>query len=172
MGEASRDASIRNASQFVRTYPLPGPPLASEQSGETQPQPTTLQPDQEMPPKLDAPVMTQEVPQEAKMNISDLFSDSTPEQLEAGVEKGVAMLDKLKATLEARGAGTTDAAQWMQSIDVVRSQAVKTKTVVGVVGATGAGKSSIINAMMVSPSSSVAVIQEAAIILRLLQIGA
>jgi ribosome biogenesis GTPase A len=111
-----------------------------------------------MPPNLDAPVIAQEVPQEAKMNISDLFSDSTPEQLEAGVEKGVAILDKLKATLEARGADNTDTAQWLQSIDVVRSQAVKTKTVVGVVGATGAGKSSVINAMMVSPNFSRTVI--------------
>ena len=35
-----------------------------------------------------------------------------------------------------------------QQIDMLKKQAVKTKTVIGVVGNTGAGKSSVINAML------------------------
>lgn len=40
-----------------------------------------------------------------------------------------------------------DAEQWVQQIDNLKKQAVKTRTIIGVVGNMGAGKSSVINAM-------------------------
>lgn len=76
----------------------------------------------------------QDLPQEARLNISDLFAYSSPEQLEAGVEKGVSILDELKTTLEVQAANSVDAAQWLQSINAVRNQAIRTRTIVGVVG--------------------------------------
>ena len=90
-----------------------------------------------------------EVTASSRLNLPDLFAGCSLEQLEKGVEKGVAILTNLRTALA--GSGNTDnaeAAQWLQSIDNVQKQAVRTRTVIGVVGNTGAGKSSVINALL------------------------
>jgi hypothetical protein len=58
-------------------------------------------------------------------NIPDLFARCTPEQLEKGVEKGVAILDSLKPALAPKNdKEPAEAGQWLQSIDNMRKQAV------------------------------------------------
>ena len=85
----------------------------------------------------------------SRLNIPDLFTGCTPDQLEKGVEKGVAILDRLKLLLAPKeGGDAAEVGQWLQTIDNVHKQAVRTRTVIGVVGNTGAGKSSVINALM------------------------
>ena len=81
-----------------------------------------------------------------RFNVTDLFSGRTPEQLEKSVDKGVEMLQQIRQTLLAQP--SQDSSQWLQTIGNIEKQAGRTKTVVGVVGATGAGKSSVINAML------------------------
>ena len=99
-------------------------------------------------PSLDELESSQSEQEEAaiRINITDLFADRNPEQLEKCVNKGVGMLQQIRQTLEAQP--SQDSSQWLQTIENVQKQAVRTRTVVGVVGATGAGKSSVINAML------------------------
>ena len=94
-----------------------------------------------------------------------LLSDAGPEVLESSVRQGVKLLEKLKQPLESKASDSSDASQWIEqigtcaswfrvdgilmvAIENVRKQAVPTKTIIGVVGNTGAGKSSVINAML------------------------
>ena len=80
-------------------------------------------------------------------NIPDLFTNCTTEQLEHGVKEGVQLLEKIRNVMEAQ-AQSQGVAQWMENIQRVADQAQQSKTIVGVVGNTGAGKSSVINALL------------------------
>ncbi|KIW81930.1 hypothetical protein Z517_04956 [Fonsecaea pedrosoi CBS 271.37] len=82
----------------------------------------------------------------ARLTMSDLFDDRTPEQLEKCVEKGQELLEKIKQTLGE--VSDPDVSRMSQATKNVQSQAIPAKTVIGIVGATGAGKSSIINAVL------------------------
>lgn len=79
--------------------------------------------------------------------LRDLAQEVTPERLEAGVRVGVERLSKLREPLE-QLVNNDDAQNWLNQIETVRAEAIKSRTVVGVVGNTGAGKSSVINAML------------------------
>ena len=81
-----------------------------------------------------------------RLSMSELFEGRTPEQLEKSVEEGAKLLGNIQRTLEEQP--SQEATQWLQAIENVQKQATRSRTVVGVVGATGAGKSSVINAML------------------------
>ncbi|KAG7287089.1 hypothetical protein NEMBOFW57_006592 [Staphylotrichum longicolle] len=74
---------------------------------------------------------------------------SSPEQLEQGVTIGMRFLESLKEPLEAVAPlNQTQASQWLKSIADIEALAKPTRTIVGVVGNTGAGKSSVISAVL------------------------
>ncbi|ROW06521.1 hypothetical protein VMCG_04292 [Cytospora schulzeri] len=81
--------------------------------------------------------------------IERLVSNASTEELEAGVKIGVQLLDNLKPPLQAAlVSGDTQASNWLESITRLQDEAKPARTVVGVVGNTGAGKSSVINALL------------------------
>lgn len=71
-----------------------------------------------------------------------------PNVLEAGVDTSLKILGCLKDKFSQHATANADAASWVQAIEKLLPQAVRKRTVVGVVGNTGAGKSSVINAML------------------------
>jgi hypothetical protein len=74
---------------------------------------------------------------------------TSPDLLEKGVTIGVRLLKTLKEPLEAVAIlNTTQASQWLKSISDLEALAQPTRTIVGVVGNTGAGKSSVISAVL------------------------
>jgi hypothetical protein len=81
--------------------------------------------------------------------LQQLVSSTSPELLEKGVSIGMRVLDGIKAPLEAVAQlSTTQASQWLKSIGDLEALAKPTRTIVGVVGNTGAGKSSVISAVL------------------------
>ncbi|KAL8692607.1 MAG: hypothetical protein Q9224_003921, partial [Gallowayella concinna] len=86
----------------------------------------------------------------------DVLKSAKVEVLELGVEKGVEILDQLKASMIDKIAVNPNAQQWVMKFggythgkaNDLKRQAVKTRTIIGVVGHTGAGKSSVINAIL------------------------
>lgn len=81
-----------------------------------------------------------------RLNLNEMFSDASTTVYEKGVAKGLDILSKLRATLNS--APGPKAEQWLAYLAKVEQHAERTRTVIGVVGATGAGKSSVINALM------------------------
>ena len=148
----TKGTKTQQAEGFIRQFPLSEPPMTTHEPATTpfnvvcaRSDPSTAN---KMTPEAEAASRTDELPPEVRLNISDLFADSPAELLEVGVEKGISILDELKTTLQTQSATSLDAAQWLQSIENVRNQAIKTKTIIGVAGQTGAGKSSVINALL------------------------
>ncbi|KAI1372650.1 hypothetical protein F4677DRAFT_431751 [Hypoxylon crocopeplum] len=84
-------------------------------------------------------------PEETKY-LERLISQHIPESLESGVTIGLELLGQLKAQLSTFKNADVDA--WLKSIQELEERAKPTRTVVGVVGNTGAGKSSVINALL------------------------
>jgi ABC-type multidrug transport system fused ATPase/permease subunit len=92
-----------------------------------------------------------------------IIDEGSPERLEAEVKKNQSLLDNLKLQL-VRASEQKDAQYFLQQIgmhlnttmvpsnrtltETLRSEKVDAPTVIGVVGNTGSGKSSIINAML------------------------
>jgi ribosome biogenesis GTPase A len=75
------------------------------------------------------------------------FSDCPLAKLEGGTEVGLRILDEIKAAFE-NAKSMPEIAGWINSIDELQSQTAYQRSVVGVVGSTGAGKSSVINAVL------------------------
>ena len=73
----------------------------------------------------------------------------TAEKLEAGASSGLRLLDQLNQALQAGlEHNHADVQHWIKQIDTVRAEAKQTRTIIGVVGNTGAGKSSVVNAVL------------------------
>ncbi|KAG9961586.1 hypothetical protein KCU61_g5414, partial [Aureobasidium melanogenum] len=116
--------------------PLPLQPFEDYEMGNT----NSVPPDEDA--HDDAPQYAQ-----SSVHLQALSKEESAEKLEAGVKHGVQMLDRLVQALEP-GKETEDIRQWLQQIEVVRQEATGARTVIGVVGNTGAGKSSVINAIL------------------------
>lgn len=80
-------------------------------------------------------------------SLQRLLQESSPERLEAAVGKGIAVLSEIEEPLRSTSRDA-DAQNWFDQIESVRKLARKNRTVIGVVGNTGAGKSSVINAIL------------------------
>ncbi|TDZ99668.1 Nuclear GTPase SLIP-GC [Colletotrichum sidae] len=74
--------------------------------------------------------------------------DHTLESLEKSVKMGKDVLNNLECALAAAPADENQASVWLSEIKDMQSRSQPAKTVVGVVGSTGAGKSSVINAIL------------------------
>lgn len=88
-----------------------------------------------------------ELPEEMPtFQLQDFVADSDLETLENCVTKGVEFLDDLKVPLRTPEE-SSDCVQWLKQIDGLQASAQRTRTIIGVCGNTGAGKSSVINAL-------------------------
>jgi hypothetical protein len=82
-------------------------------------------------------------------NLQQIASLTSPEVLEEATAVALQALESLKPPLDAVSSLiTTQAAQWLKAIDDLKSRAKPTRTIVGVMGNTGAGKSSVISAVL------------------------
>jgi len=79
--------------------------------------------------------------------LHELVSADCPVKLETGVETGLQILSDIKAAF-ANAKTVPEIAEWIESSDKLRSTTAYGRTVIGVVGSTGAGKSSVINAVL------------------------
>ncbi|KAK4149799.1 hypothetical protein C8A00DRAFT_46657 [Chaetomidium leptoderma] len=81
--------------------------------------------------------------------LQELISDTSlpVAKLEGGVEAGLQTLSDVKAAF-AKAKSVSEIAEWIKASDKLRSRSATQRTVVGVVGSTGAGKSSVINAVL------------------------
>jgi hypothetical protein len=96
-----------------------------------------------------APQAAVPVPNAAQnRRLAKILAEAAPEILENEVQSSVSFLDKLKVHLSDLPAQSAEAQQWLQQIEALKKQNVNEPTIIGVVGNTGAGKSSVINAML------------------------
>ncbi|KAK4165396.1 hypothetical protein QBC43DRAFT_343802 [Cladorrhinum sp. PSN259] len=79
--------------------------------------------------------------------LDNLTLETNYDKLEQGVETGVRLLKETKAAFLSAHE-VPEIHSWIKSIDDLEAQGKKGTTVVGVVGSTGAGKSSVINAVL------------------------
>ncbi|KAF2757867.1 hypothetical protein EJ05DRAFT_368999 [Pseudovirgaria hyperparasitica] len=135
-----------------RKYQLPSPAVKKERSLSPKFEPAvSRQPSQASDSDMNDPQDSSgNVGKERHMSLQQLMKSPLPETLERGVQEAVQLLEKLKLALRKQSAekNIADADNWTTSITNLQEQAVRTRTVVGVVGNTGAGKSSVINAML------------------------
>lgn len=80
--------------------------------------------------------------------LAKILAGATPEILEGEVQSSISLLDQLEAHLSNLPAQCAEAQQWLQQIDALKNKNINEPTIIGVVGNTGAGKSSVINAML------------------------
>ncbi|KAL5121484.1 hypothetical protein ACEQ8H_000556 [Pleosporales sp. CAS-2024a] len=79
--------------------------------------------------------------------VRKIIAQQNPDLLEAGVAQAIHVLQRL-SQIFLEHAEIPDACAWRDAIEKLIPQAERRRTIVGVVGNTGAGKSSVINAML------------------------
>ncbi|KAK3295670.1 Dynamin family-domain-containing protein [Chaetomium fimeti] len=79
--------------------------------------------------------------------LQELISGESPSELEGGIQTGFRILSSIKKAF-ALAKTVPEIAEWVKSCDKLQAQAAPQPSVVGVVGSTGAGKSSVINAVL------------------------
>jgi len=84
---------------------------------------------------------------EESLRLKELVAKGTPESLETEVKSDVVILSRLVQPLSGL-ALRQDATHWLTQVQNVQKLNVPTPTIIGVVGNTGAGKSSVINALL------------------------
>lgn len=116
------------------------PPTGSPEDAASLPDPDPVQPVHDQ----------QQQQQEEEPNALEQWAKQTsPKILEDGVKLGMDLLETIKFPLTAAASiPNTQASAWLNAITHLESSAQPFKTVVGVVGNTGAGKSSVINALL------------------------
>lgn len=80
-------------------------------------------------------------------SLQQLKSETSLLRLEAALEAGNNLLREIKSAF-ADATSVVEVAKWVKQADDLQAQSRKQRTVVGVVGSTGAGKSSMINAVL------------------------
>ncbi|KAL8314854.1 hypothetical protein RB593_008447 [Gaeumannomyces tritici] len=90
--------------------------------------------------------LSQPEPRDESEILSDLCSETSLDVLEASAKVGVTLLKDLREPIA--GLGTETGQEYLNSVDKLSQSVKKTRFVVGVVGNTGAGKSSVINAIL------------------------
>ena len=80
--------------------------------------------------------------------LQNVMSSAGLETIEAMVEAGVKYLDDLKEPIQSKSESSSMAVKWVEQIETLQKSAERVKTVIGVVGSTGAGKSSLLNAIL------------------------
>lgn len=95
---------------------------------------------------------TQAVPDKVEPELSlaalqALSNETDVSKLEKAIEVGSSVLDDIKKTFTA-ATKAPEISSWIQSVEKLQAQAKMSRAVIGVVGVTGAGKSSIINAVL------------------------
>jgi GTPase SAR1 family protein len=80
--------------------------------------------------------------------LRELMEETSPERLEYAVKRGMKLILSIRGAIDTHSEGQAHTEEWLTQIDELRAQAMLTRTVIGVVGNTGAGKSSVINALL------------------------
>ena len=127
------------------------PELAEESKGPMEDDSQEIKPEldfKEQFGEVEQPPSQSEVVQRQSFQLQEFTANVTLDILEASVQRGLQYLEDLKKPLVAKLDVSPDAANWVKSIENLQKSATKVRTVIGVVGSTGAGKSSVINAML------------------------
>ena len=91
---------------------------------------------------------SQEAAKPTDSTIRDIIAQKDPIMLEAAVTHSIKVLQSLQSSFSQYAGTSQDAVAWNEAIEKLMPQAQRKRTIVGVVGNTGAGKSSVINAML------------------------
>ncbi|KAF7869938.1 hypothetical protein EAF04_004722 [Stromatinia cepivora] len=138
----------------VDTKPLRGSlsPSANSRSTSMTQDDIVMKPDDYSSPSKDedsSPEPEAQTLELAKLRLQHIMEGGSPEVLEEEVKKTNDFLHVLKNHFKVPEAEShPDTSHWLQQIETLQAQVVNTPTIIGVVGNTGAGKSSVINAML------------------------